>query len=108
MTRLISDNLLILDTCLTVLAKSRGLLNSQVQFVNFLKSWCGIANHIDDILICLQKNSFLPPDLDTSLDLLSKAKKKAMLKAFRTSKKLKYIDNPKVAKEAHLTTLIDK
>lgn len=76
--------------------------------VNFLKPWCSVANHIDDIFICLQKNSPLLPGLDTSLDLLSKVEKKGTLKAPRISKKLKYIDNSKVAEEAHLTTLRDK
>ena len=46
--------------------------------------------------------------LDTSLDLLFKAETKAMLKALRTSKKLKYMDDSKVVEEARLTTLRDE
>ena len=103
-----SDNLLMPDACLAALAKSGESLNSRVQLVNFLKPWYGIANHADDILTCLQKNSPLPPDLDASLDLPSKAERKATLKALRTSKKLKYMDDPKVAEEARLITLRDK
>lgn len=76
--------------------------------VNFLKAWCSIANHINNILICLQKNSFLPLGLNALLDLSSKTNRKTMLKALRTFKKLKYNDNPKLAEEARLTTLKDE
>lgn len=100
------------DICLAVLAKFGGLLITWVQLVDFLKPWCGIAKHTDNILFCLQKNSPFPPSLDpgldTSLDLPFKAQRKAMLKAFKTSKKLKYIEDPKIAKVACLTTLKDK
>ena len=37
----------------------------------------------------------------------TKAKRKATLKAFRTAKKLKYMDDPLVAKEARITALRD-
>lgn len=80
--------------------------------VDFLKPWCSVAKHADDILLFLQKNSSLPPSLDPGLDALldlpSKAQKKTTLKALKTSKKLKYMDNPKVAEAAYLTTLRDK
>lgn len=46
--------------------------------------------------------------LDILLDLLFKAWIKAMLKVFRIYKKLKYIDNPKVAEAIYLITLRDK
>lgn len=76
--------------------------------VNFLKPWCGIANYVDNILIYLQKNNVLPLGLNASLDLPSKAERKATFKAFKTSKKLKYMDDPKVAKKTRLTILRDK
>lgn len=96
------------NACFTVFAKFGRLLNSQVQLVNFLKPWYGVANHTNNILICLQKKSPLPLGLDVSLDLPFKAEKKTTLKTFRISKKLKYMNNPKVAEEAYLTTLRDK
>lgn len=108
MTRSMCDSLLMPDVYLATLAKFEGSLNSWVQLVNFLKPWCGVANDVDDILICLQKNSLLPPSLDASLDLHSKAERKATLKTFRTFKKLKYMDDPKVAEKVHLTTLRDE
>ena len=107
-TRSMSDSLLMPDSCLAALAKSGGSLNSQVQLVEFLKPWYGVAKHANDILLCLQKNSLLTPGLDASLDQTYKAQKKATLKALRTSKKLKYIDDPKVAKKARLTALRDE
>ena len=50
----------------------------------------------------------MAPSLDSSLDLPFKAKRKVTLKAFKTSEKLKYIDNPMVAEETRLTTLRDE
>lgn len=108
MTRLISDSLLILDTCLAVLAKSEKLVNSQFQLVDFLKPWCDVAKYTDNILFYLQKNSLLPLGFNVSLNLLSKTQKKITLKAFRTFIKLKYMNDPKVAEKAHLTTLRDE
>lgn len=72
-TRSMSDSLLMPEACLAALAKSGGLLNTWVQLVDFLKPWCGVVKHADDILLCLQKNSPLPPGLDASLDISSKA-----------------------------------
>ncbi len=101
-----------LDACLTTFVKFGGLLNTQVQLVDFLKPWYNITKYTDDFLLCLQKNNFLPPSLDPGLDalldLLSKIQKKATLKALRTTKKLKYIDNPKVDEVVRLTALRDK
>lgn len=76
--------------------------------VHFLKPWYGIANHAKDIFFYLQKNSLLPLGLGALLDLPSKARRKAMLKTPKTFKKLKYIDDPKIAKKAYLTTLKNK
>lgn len=108
MTILISDSLLMPNACLAAFAKSGGLLKSWVLMVYFLKPWYNVVNHADDIIFCLQKNSFLPPGLDSPLDLSSKTERKAIFKAYRTFKKLKYIDDPKEVEEAHLTTLRDK
>lgn len=93
---------------LTTLAKSGESLNSQVELVEFLKPWYDIIKHVNDILLCLQKNSPVTPGLDASLDPPFKAQTKAMLKAFQTSKKLKYMDNSKLAKKTHPTALRDK
>lgn len=46
--------------------------------------------------------------LDASLDPSFKTERKATLKVFRTFKKLKYMDDPKLAEKAHLTTLRDE
>lgn len=102
------DSLIMLDACFAALAKSRRSLNSRVKLVNFLKPWYSIVNYINNILICLQKNSSLPLGLDVLLDLSFKTNRKTTLKALRTFKKLKYIDNPKLVEEACLTTLKDK
>lgn len=59
------------------------------------------------LFVC-KKNSPLPLGLDISLDLPFKAERKAMLKALRTSKKLKYMDDSKVVEEARLITLRDE
>lgn len=72
----------------------------------------GITKHADDIFLCLQKNSPLPlslnPGRDASLNLSSKAQRKVTLKTLKTSKKLKYMDDPKVAEVVRLTTLKDE
>ncbi len=102
-----SDSLLMPDACFAILAISGRWLNTWIQLVDFLKPWYGIAKYADNILLCLYKNSSLPPDLDLdldiSLDLSSKAQRKATLKAHRTFKKLKYMDDPKVAEAVCLT-----
>ena len=80
-TRSMSDSLLMPKAYSAALTKFGRSLNTRVQLVDFLKPWCGVAKHADNILFCLQKNIFLPPGLDASLDLSSKAQRKATLKA---------------------------
>ena len=77
------------------------------QLIKFLRPWTGVAKHANSILFCLQNNSLSIPNLDSLLNTPTKAQKKATLKAFQTSKKLKYIDDPLVAKEACITALRD-
>lgn len=101
-----SNSLLIPDTCLVVLAKLRRLMDLD-QLIEFLRLWTRVAKHANSILFCLQKNSFLIPDLDFLLNPPTKAQRKATLKVFQTSKKLKYIDDPLVVKEACITALRD-
>lgn len=105
-TRSMSDTLLMPDAYLAALAKLGGGLLNCAQLIDFLKPWYGVAKHADEILLCLQKNS--PSTPDVLFDVSSKAKRKATLKALRTSKKLKYMDDPQVAEEARLTTLRDQ
>lgn len=101
-----SNSLLMSDTYLVALAKLRRLIDLD-QLIEFLKPWTRMAKHANSILLCLQKNSFLIPGLDFLLNPPTKAQRKATLKVFQTSQKLKYIDDPLVVKEACITALRD-
>lgn len=61
----------------------------------FLKSWSQyISIYVDKILLCLQKNSLLlNAPFDSTIIQPAKAKQKVILKAARTFKKIKYVDN---------------
>lgn len=102
----ISDTLLMIDACLAALAKLGGLLNFVQQLVDFLKSWYDVQKHIYDIFFCLQKNSF--SILGISFAISYKAQKKAIFKALRTSKNLKYMEDFQMAIKVCLTDLRDQ
>lgn len=104
------DNALMSDSCLLALAKDGGLLHDIPTLLQFLKPWSQrISTYADEILLCLQKNSpLLNAPLDPTIVQPTKAERKATLKAARTSKKLKYIDDPLVAEQAWAVELRDK
>lgn len=104
------NNALMSDSSFLVLAKDRGLLHNIPTLLQFLKPWSQrISTYADEILLCLEKNSPRSnAPLNPTIVQPTKAKRKAILKAARTSKKLKYIDNPLVAKQAWAVELRDK
>lgn len=107
MTEQMLDNALMLDSCLLALAKDGGRLNDLPTLIRFLKLWSPrIATYSDKILLCLQHNS--PPLTEDSVVRPTKAECKAILKAARTSKKLKFIDNLLIAKQVQAVKLRDK
>lgn len=104
------DNALMSNSCLLALVKDGGLLHDIPTLLKFLKPWSQrIFTYADEILLCLQKYSPLPNGpLDPTIVQPTKAKRKAILKAARTSKKLKYMDDLLVAKQAWAVELRDK
>lgn len=76
--------------------------------MNFSNLGCDVAKHANDILFCLYENSSLNSGLDILLNQPSKAPRKAMFKALRTSKKLKYMNNLKLTKKVCITALRDE
>lgn len=105
------DNALMSDSCLVALARDGGKLQDLPSLQQFLQPWSQrIASYAEEILLCLQKNSteVLGTATDSSLIRPTKTKRKAILKAARASKKLKYMDDPLVAEEAQAIALRDK
>lgn len=96
------DSAIMSETCLMALAKQGELLQDRISLVDFLKPWYGMEDHADEILKCIQKNS------SYSTDALPKSERKATLKAAKTSKKLKYMDDPAIEEEASMTALRDQ
>ena len=96
------DSAIMSKTCLVALAKQGELLQDRTSLVDFLKPWYGIEKYTDEIFKCIQENS------SYSTDALSKSERKATLKAARTSKKLKYMDDPVIKEEASITALRDQ
>ena len=102
-------SLVIPDSCLATVAKSGGSLNLD-ELIEFLKPWHGVAKHVKDILLYLQKNSppsNANPHLD-HLNLPSKVKQKAILQALCHFKKQKIMDNSLVAEKAQMVLLRDQ
>ncbi|MCJ1348467.1 hypothetical protein MMC31_006699 [Peltigera leucophlebia] len=112
------NNALMSDSCLMALAKDGGQLQDLTSLQQFLQPWSRrIATYSEEILLCFQKNS-APQTLDSKASVASlpsdlsiirptKTERKAILKATRASKKLKYMDDPLVAEEAHAIALRD-
>lgn len=61
-----------------------------------------IEKHADEILKYIQENS------SYSTDVLPKSERKATFKAARTSKKLKYMNDPAIKEEASMTAFRDQ
>lgn len=70
--------------------------------MDFLKLWYEMEEYVEEILKCIQENS------SYSTDALPKSERKATFKALKTSKKLKYIDDPIIEKKASMTALRDQ
>lgn len=78
--------------CLSALATFGGSLSSRNQLVDFLQEWYGMQKYADKLLICLQKNwpALLNDDAPAAgFELPSKADRKAALKDFWVSNKIK-------------------
>lgn len=75
------DNLILSDCCLLALAKDGELLQDESSLVDFLEPWHGTADFAEEILVCIQKNSFH----SEYPALPSKAEREAVLKATRAS-----------------------
>ena len=95
------DSAIMSETCLVALAKQGKSLQDHTSFVDFLKPWYGMEEYVDEILKCIQENS------SYLTDALPKSERKATLKAAKTSKKLKYMDDPTIEEEAGMTALRD-
>lgn len=106
-TKQMPDNTLMSDSCFLALIKDRGRLNDLLTLIQFLKPWslC-IATYTDKILLCLQQN--FPPLTKDFVVRPTKAKCKAILKVARTSKKLKFMDDPLITEQVQAVELKDK
>lgn len=97
-----SDNALILDSCLVALARDEGKLQDLSSLQQFFQPWSQqIAGYAENSLLYLKKNliKILGTVVDSSLGKLTKTERKAIIKTGRVSKKLKYVDNSIVVKE---------
>lgn len=90
------------DCCLVALAKSRELLATPGQLIEFLEPWHSVFKYVDKIFLCLEFNR--PPlEVKTNLPLSSRVKRKTNLQALRASKKLKNMDDPIIAQDTQMT-----
>lgn len=96
-----SHSLIMSDNCPLALAKNANDLVDLESLIPFLVPWYGIDKHHPGILACLQST------LPSSPNVPSKLERKAVLTAARTSKKIKYMDDPVVAKAAKITAMRD-
>ena len=93
------DTLLMLEQCLVNLAKRGEEFDEKGRLSDFLCQWPDLAEFVDEIFAFLQQSS------SHGKDSPIKARRKAILKAARASKKAKFIDDPIVAEAAQITAL---
>lgn len=99
------DTLLMSDLCLVDLAKRGEEFDDKAKLSAFLSQWLDLdAKCVDEIFACLCRSSSHgnPESLPT------RAKRKAVLKAARISKKLKGMDDPVLAEASRITALRDQ
>lgn len=102
------NNIIMPDDCVLALAKNADDLITLESLTDFLKPWYGITDRFgESILACLEK-TVIPTTIDASTNptstsassshtIPSRLEQKAMLKAARASKKLRYLDDPVIA-----------
>lgn len=98
------NNINILDIYHMAFAKQSKLLQNCNFFVEFLNSWYRIKEYINENFKYIKENNFY----SKSLDKLPKFEKKIIFKVVRTFKKLKYRDDPFIAKKASIMALQNK
>lgn len=98
----ILHSLIMLNNCLLTLAKNAIDLIDSESLIQFLVPWYRMEKHHLGILVCLQ-NTF-----PSSPNIAFKLERKAVLKAVQASKKIKYMDDPVIAKAAKITTMKDQ
>lgn len=105
---LMPDNLIIPDSCLLALAKhgsELALAISSEKLREFLQPWEGVDEYLEELFTLIKRSS---PQISSSTNFgPSRAERKETLKAARTSKKLKYMDDLVVAEAAKMTALRD-
>lgn len=81
-----------LDACLLALTKNASSLTDLTKLNEFLDPWCGVSDFSEQILACIQHTIPRPEPLENATP--SRSERRAMLKAARASKKLRYLDDP--------------
>lgn len=99
-----------LNTCLIALAKNANFLHNIQKLVQFLKPWYKADQHWVEILAYLNTNPIEKrlDNLESIATLIPESEQKETLNVVRTSKKIKYIDDPIVVDFAQITVLKDK
>ena len=100
--REMSNTLLMLDACLSCLAKAGESFNDKRQLVEFLQPWPDLEEFIDDIYACFQRST------SHGINIPTKNEKREVLKAARASKKAKFMDDPAIASAAKITAMRDQ
>lgn len=95
-------SLIMSDNCLLALAKNADLFVDAESLIQFLVPWYGMKKHHVGILECLQSIR------SGNNDAGSRLERKAALQSARTSKKIKYMDDPVIAEAARITALRDQ
>lgn len=104
--RLMPDNLIMPNSCLLVLAKhgsELALAISSEKLREFLQPWKDVDEYLEELFTLIKRSSSQISSSTNSGPL--RAERKETLKAGRTSKKLKYMDDPVVAEAARMTAL---
>lgn len=88
---------IITNNCLAIFAKSKGTFVNSDFCVKFLESWYSLDKYYIEILAYLNNITFF-----------TLVNQKISLKAVQVSKKIKFMDNPAIAKVIKITVLRDQ
>lgn len=98
------ESLLMSDQCLFSLTKEGEQLDKRAQLQDFLWPWPDLDEYVDEIFTCICQSSSHGDSNTTP----SKAQRREILKAARASKKIKFMDNPAIAKASRITKMRDQ
>lgn len=89
------------DICLMAIAKNANILIIVDSMLQFLEPWSGVKKHHIEFLACLSTAT----NIQDPASFSQQSDQKAALVAAKASKKVKYMDNPVIAKAAKMTAL---